>query len=87
MNGTCVGPDDCQCNDGYRGEMCDVPICLGGSDCMGFCNVPGECICNDGYTGVLCDERLPSESPPTEATEEPDNGNGSDGLSAGGKFL
>ena len=29
VNGKCIGPDICQCNDGYTGSLCDEITCPG----------------------------------------------------------
>ncbi|XP_025114508.1 epidermal growth factor-like protein 7 [Pomacea canaliculata] len=52
--GTCVGPDTCQCADGWTGPLCqtDVDECAVENKCQQVChNLPGsyECVCQDGF--------------------------------------
>ncbi|CAB4065666.1 unnamed protein product [Lepeophtheirus salmonis] len=58
VNGECNGiPFGCVCNDGWDGDLCDIPICSEGCNPkLGFCNAPGECNCIEGSTGVNCNE-------------------------------
>ena len=50
MNGICVAPELCQCNNGYelRNESC-IPTCSGGCE-NGICTEPGVCSCLDGFS-------------------------------------
>ncbi len=60
-HGTCVGPDVCECNDGWMGDDCSVALCFGivfneTSVCSGHGSCIGldECQCNDGWLVVDC---------------------------------
>ncbi|XP_039446977.1 epidermal growth factor-like protein [Culex pipiens pallens] len=49
QNGTCVAPNSCTCNAGFRKQLgvC-VPVC--DPECgHGTCVAPGECSCREGY--------------------------------------
>ncbi|GAA6068711.1 von Willebrand factor D and EGF domain-containing protein-like [Tachysurus ichikawai] len=52
--GKCVGPDTCSCPSGWRGKVCDVPVCLqkckNGGECVG----PNTCHCPAGWEGLQC---------------------------------
>jgi len=64
-NGKCVENNKCQCNTGWSGANCDVPVCnpicnpLKGK-CASVNNV-NQCQCNAGSTGPTCD--LPTCTP------------------------
>ncbi|CAG0889464.1 unnamed protein product [Darwinula stevensoni] len=60
----------CICQDGWRGEKCEVPCPEGtyGPDCAmnctcrneGVCNASdGKCVCQDGWTGNECEKPCP----------------------------
>ncbi|EFC48676.1 predicted protein [Naegleria gruberi] len=66
-NGDCIGPNSCQCNQGYTGYKCQYSIadiscfnlpansstvCSG----KGKCTHPNECLCNKGYEGLNCEK-------------------------------
>ncbi|XP_076868849.1 multiple epidermal growth factor-like domains protein 8 [Brachyhypopomus gauderio] len=48
----------CQCPSGYRGPLCDRPICpeeCGVHDGRGMCNTTlGVCVCTEGWAGPDC---------------------------------
>lgn len=47
-------------NEGWQGDLCDVPICRKGCDPMrGYCKRPGECRCSLGFYGDKCDRCIP----------------------------
>ncbi|XP_062591935.1 von Willebrand factor D and EGF domain-containing protein-like [Saccostrea cucullata] len=53
-HGTCVGPEECRCQNGYTGKACESPVCY--PSCQhGTCIRPGFCTCFWGYTGRRCD--------------------------------
>ncbi|KAL0489840.1 tenascin-X [Acrasis kona] len=61
-NGTCYPTDQCYCNTGYYGQICEAYNCYGTifnstSVCSGngTCNGPNQCICNAGYYGQRCE--------------------------------
>uniref|UniRef100_A0A1Y9H2I2 EGF-like domain-containing protein n=1 Tax=Anopheles dirus TaxID=7168 RepID=A0A1Y9H2I2_9DIPT len=61
-NGTCVGPDQCECFPGYSADNSSSPyacqpVCNGG--CVhGDCLAPGVCVCHAQY-GKIGDECIP----------------------------
>ncbi|XP_075255755.1 uncharacterized protein LOC142348331 isoform X2 [Convolutriloba macropyga] len=66
VHGECVNPDECQCQDGFRGDDCSSSCDIGyfGSGCGSVCEcengadcdpVSGECTCTSGYIGDKCD--------------------------------
>ena len=50
----------CQCDHGWDGSDCTVPVCAGGRTCYGhgFCSEPSVCICSDGWTGINCESSI-----------------------------
>ena len=59
-NGICLNTNTCQCQVGYIGSFCEIPLgCVsGGSNaCLngGVC-IPstGTCFCTGGYSGSTC---------------------------------
>jgi hypothetical protein len=54
-HGTCVGKDECRCDENWSGTDCDVPLCK--YDCYdrGKCIDANLCECNYGFSGNLCD--------------------------------
>ncbi|KAM4696198.1 tenascin-X [Rhinophrynus dorsalis] len=58
--GTCVD-GQCQCKDGYMGDMCQLQTCPEDCNDQGRC-VMGRCYCFDGYFGVDCgSKRCPND--------------------------
>jgi len=53
--GTCIGPNRCQCVNGWSGESCSYFSCPSGF-CQngGTCAGPNQCSCINGYTGTNC---------------------------------
>ena len=53
-NGTCIGPNVCECAPGWEGEGCTVPIC--DAPCLhnGNCTAPDTCTCERGWSGDHC---------------------------------
>lgn len=53
-NGTCVAPNQCQCQDGWTGFDCKIPQCS--QKCLhnGNCTLPNICTCEKGWTGDDC---------------------------------
>ena len=41
---------------GWRGELCELPLCGQGCGPHGSCVRPGVCSCQPGYTGATCQE-------------------------------
>ena len=61
VGGTCSTPGECQCNQGWGGDLCDQ--CTPAPGCHpvgGTCSTPGECQCNPGWGGDLCDRCTPA---------------------------
>uniref|UniRef100_A0A182MDZ8 EGF-like domain-containing protein n=1 Tax=Anopheles culicifacies TaxID=139723 RepID=A0A182MDZ8_9DIPT len=62
QNGTCIGPDQCECFPGHSNDnssspfVCE-PVCNGGC-ANGDCIAPGICICHAQY-GKIGDECIP----------------------------
>merc|ERR1719498_517178 len=52
-HGTCNADFNCECEEGYVGEMCDMPRCLDDCNDRGLCIVQ-ECICDSAYYGSSC---------------------------------
>ncbi|XP_046431135.1 delta-like protein C isoform X1 [Neodiprion pinetum] len=53
----CDEAGDVKCLPGWRGDLCDVPVCRKGCDPLqGYCRRPGECQCKFGFYGELCDK-------------------------------
>ena len=55
-------PGTCSCNNGYKGDSCELQACtavssITGTICgNGTCNLlTGQCNCNDGFAGEACD--------------------------------
>jgi len=60
--GECVDPNVCNCDIGYTGDVCDVPVCYGSeSGSVNVCNKHGSCIspdncdCDTWYYEDNCD--------------------------------
>ena len=59
-NGTCVGPNVCECAPGFSGEFCTVPVC--DPPCRnGNCTAPNTCSCTPGWEKFDCSEPICSE--------------------------
>ncbi|KAK3094428.1 hypothetical protein FSP39_001668 [Pinctada imbricata] len=52
--GKCVSHNLCRCTSGYKGAMCQNPVCDGGCGKYGRCIRPGKCKCKKGYSGKNC---------------------------------
>ncbi|CAH1784934.1 unnamed protein product [Owenia fusiformis] len=50
----CLSYNRCQCEHGYKGHRCQLPICQPGCGPNAKCVKPGECQCNEGYNGPKC---------------------------------
>lgn len=60
QRGTCEQPLDCNCEPGWRGIFCSIPLCSQGCDSdHGWCRRPEECRCRLGWTGDNCTECVP----------------------------
>ena len=53
-NGTCVGPDTCQCAEGWTGADCTTASCITPCQHNGMCTLPNTCTCQKGWTGDDC---------------------------------
>lgn len=53
-NGSCVAPDVCVCEAGWKGSNCTVPICDQTCFHGGNCTLPNRCTCEIGWTGSDC---------------------------------
>ena len=70
INGRCVAPDECDCDEFWAGDTCaECAEGMFGDDCYLFCSlceeegngvcisgVDGECVCDEGWKGVFCDK-------------------------------
>lgn len=57
--GTCIEKNDCKCDPGWEGDICDEAIC---SACeYGVCILPEVCDCYYGFKGDSCD--TPTSNP------------------------
>ena len=58
VSGRCVGVDQCDCDTGWQGGVCDEPVCT--DDCnAGTCTAPGICDCAaTGYAGERCETNI-----------------------------
>ncbi|KAL7552581.1 hypothetical protein ACHAWF_015815 [Thalassiosira exigua] len=54
--GRCVGPDKCQCTDGWAGPDCSKPVCQFPCGQRELCVAPDTCACIPGFTGEGCKE-------------------------------
>lgn len=61
-HGNCIGPDVCDCQEGWGGPKCDQPACdflIGADACSGngVCTrqtTTSVCVCNQGFSGTSC---------------------------------
>jgi hypothetical protein len=53
-NGTCVGPNQCECAEGWSGDDCSVPVCSQTCHHNGNCTLPDTCTCEKGWDGYDC---------------------------------
>ena len=56
VNGFCNLPDSCQCNVGWFGTNCTVPVCSQTCGNGGNCTAPNACNCADEWQGNDCRE-------------------------------
>ena len=62
VHGYCTHPNDCTCEEGYTGTLCNIDAdpcghltpCVHG-ECSNVGNEIYSCSCDVGYTGVNCD--------------------------------
>ena len=47
----------CECQPGYAGSACDLPVCAGCDPDKGTCVGPGVCNCKSGWSGKACTMR------------------------------
>jgi hypothetical protein len=57
-NGTCVGPNECECTRGWSGNDCSIPLCKQECKYNGNCTLPDICTCEKGWTGHDCSTPL-----------------------------
>lgn len=53
-SGLCVGPDQCECAQGWTGIDCTQPICQSSCGQRELCVAPDTCDCIPGYRGEGC---------------------------------
>eukprot|EP00554_Chaetoceros_debilis_P016874 CAMPEP_0194126972 /NCGR_PEP_ID=MMETSP0150-20130528/60272_1 /TAXON_ID=122233 /ORGANISM="Chaetoceros debilis, Strain MM31A-1" /LENGTH=2248 /DNA_ID=CAMNT_0038820867 /DNA_START=651 /DNA_END=7398 /DNA_ORIENTATION=- len=53
-NGTCVGPNLCECAAGWLGPECTIPFCENTCSNHGNCTLPDTCTCEKGWKGDAC---------------------------------
>ena len=71
-NGKCVmvnGIAECECNTGWKGELCNMPSCDNDDACVAENSVRSKCTfqsdrgvichCKDGFTGHKCEDKIP----------------------------
>lgn len=59
--GTCIKPNVCECQTGYKGATCHIAICEGGCGAFATCIKPGKCRCKKGYIGKKCRKKVKHE--------------------------
>ena len=52
--GRCLGPDFCQCKEGWTGLDCTKPVCIRSCFSREVCVAPDTCECIPGWTGDDC---------------------------------
>ncbi|XP_024880441.1 protein draper-like, partial [Temnothorax curvispinosus] len=81
LYGTCIAPDVCECESGYRGSLCDTKCPSGkwGRDCKMDCKCQngatcdpfdGKCKCTRGWIGLYCDRKCSSNRYGQDCAEE-----------------
>jgi hypothetical protein len=56
-HGNCSDSHQCQCEPGWDGAACDIPVC--DPSCVhGTCSQNLTCACNAGWNGTACDEAV-----------------------------
>ncbi|CAL4129555.1 unnamed protein product [Meganyctiphanes norvegica] len=56
-DGSCIGPNHCQCSKGWHGEQCQHAICE--QDCInGVCEFPDLCNCSQHWSGDQCEQPI-----------------------------
>ena len=53
-DGICVGPDKCQCKEGWIGIDCTKPVCSSPCSSRELCVAPETCDCIPGFRGDGC---------------------------------
>ncbi|EFC41868.1 predicted protein [Naegleria gruberi] len=55
-NGKCIATETCQCNSGWKGQLCETPDCGLVHNCSSYgnCIGPNQCQCETGYLGIDC---------------------------------
>lgn len=55
-HGSCILPDTCRCDDGWKGSDCSQVSCSGVKECSshGVCSGPNICQCIDGWSSADC---------------------------------
>eukprot|EP00986_Skeletonema_menzelii_P003076 scaffold902_cov146-Skeletonema_menzelii.AAC.1 len=56
--GRCVGPDQCECKEGWEGVDCTKPFCHAQCSDRELCVGPDLCACIPGYRGEDCLEAM-----------------------------
>lgn len=55
-HGACNASQQCNCHEGWIGEVCDMPRCPGDCHGQGLC-LRGKCVCREGFYGDSCSHR------------------------------
>ncbi|XP_039254307.2 protein jagged-1b-like [Styela clava] len=56
-HGKCSSPNECKCDYGWQGELCDKCVPYPGCE-HGTCTKPWQCQCDTNWGGLLCDKNL-----------------------------